>query len=398
MRLSRSSGVMSMTSISSALSITESGTVSFAGPGEHDELESVGHVVDPSPHHQQGVGHHVGQCRIAELAGAHGKRIGYEALAWAPHVNDHREAWALVRDVDHPALGLVLDSFHSLSRGIPSSSIGDIRADKLFLIQLADAPKLEMDLLNWSRHFRCMPGQGDFALADWKHVALYNATESRIEMHLQAVRDCTVRWRQGARAFAAGEDIHRATAAEIFGVDVKAVDNEQRRYAKVINFGLIYGMSAFGLARNLGMKRAEIREALAQFGTAVLRQNVDRLAEAEKRDAQRREAAIEVDPLALEDFGLPIKRQVVTELRDDDPGDEEFRGQPAGHDMLGGMRLRHGLRAAAAGVFRAARHQHPELSGDHVEPLGDVFPDLGHLAATAGAERAGRLDHALCAR
>ncbi len=105
--------------------------------------------------------------RIAELAGTHGKRIGYEALAWAPHVNDHREAWALVRDVDHPALGLVLDSFHSLSRGIPSSSIGDIRADKLFLIQLADAPKLEMDLLNWSRHFRCMPGQGDFPLADY---------------------------------------------------------------------------------------------------------------------------------------------------------------------------------------------------------------------------------------
>jgi 4-hydroxyphenylpyruvate dioxygenase len=105
--------------------------------------------------------------RIAELAAAHGKRIGYEALAWAPHVNDHREAWALVRDVDHPALGLVLDSFHSLARGIPSSSIGDIRADKLFLVQLADAPRLDMDLLNWSRHFRCMPGQGDFALADY---------------------------------------------------------------------------------------------------------------------------------------------------------------------------------------------------------------------------------------
>lgn len=98
--------------------------------------------------------------RIAELAAAHGKRIAYEALAWAPHVNDHREAWALVRDVDHPALGLCLDSFHSLARGVPSSSIGDIRGDKLFMLQLADAPRLDMDLLNWSRHFRCMPGQG----------------------------------------------------------------------------------------------------------------------------------------------------------------------------------------------------------------------------------------------
>jgi 4-hydroxyphenylpyruvate dioxygenase len=105
--------------------------------------------------------------RIAELAACHGKRIAYEALAWGQHVNDHREAWGLVRDVDHPALGLALDSFHSLSRGIPSSSIGDIRPDKLFIVQLADAPKLDMDLLNWSRHFRCMPGQGDFPLGDF---------------------------------------------------------------------------------------------------------------------------------------------------------------------------------------------------------------------------------------
>ncbi len=104
---------------------------------------------------------------IAVLAGEHGKRIAFEALAWGLHVNDHREAWSLIRDVDHPALGLALDSFHSLARDIPSSSIGDIRADKLFIVQLADAPKVQMDMLNWSRHFRCMPGQGDFPLADY---------------------------------------------------------------------------------------------------------------------------------------------------------------------------------------------------------------------------------------
>lgn len=102
-----------------------------------------------------------------ERAAARGLRIGYEALAWGRHVNDHRDAWALVRDVDHPALGLVLDSFHSLARRIPSTSIGDIRADKLFIVQVADAPLLEMDYLGWSRHFRCMPGQGDFPLDDW---------------------------------------------------------------------------------------------------------------------------------------------------------------------------------------------------------------------------------------
>ncbi|WP_068078176.1 bifunctional sugar phosphate isomerase/epimerase/4-hydroxyphenylpyruvate dioxygenase family protein [Novosphingobium lentum] len=102
-----------------------------------------------------------------ERAAARGLRIGYEGLAWGRHVNDHRDAWALVRDVDHPALGLVLDSFHSLARRIPSSSIGDIRADKLFIVQVGDAPLLEMDYLGWSRHFRCMPGQGDLPLDDW---------------------------------------------------------------------------------------------------------------------------------------------------------------------------------------------------------------------------------------
>ena len=58
------------------------------------------------------------------------------------------------------------------------------------------------------------------------------------------------------RAFAEGEDIHRATAAGVFGVAPADVASEQRRYAKVINFGLIYGMSAFGLAGNLGVERA----------------------------------------------------------------------------------------------------------------------------------------------
>ena len=67
------------------------------------------------------------------------------------------------------------------------------------------------------------------------------------------------------KAFAAGEDIHRATAAEIFGIDPGAVDNEQRRYAKVINFGLIYGMSAFGLARQLNLERAAAQQYMDRY-------------------------------------------------------------------------------------------------------------------------------------
>jgi 4-hydroxyphenylpyruvate dioxygenase len=109
---------------------------------------------------------------LGELAARHDLRVGYEALAWGRHVHDHRDAWSLVRDVDHPNIGLILDSFHSLSRKVPSASIGDIRADKLFIVQVADAPLLDMDHLYWSRHFRNMPGQGDFALAEFTEAIL----------------------------------------------------------------------------------------------------------------------------------------------------------------------------------------------------------------------------------
>ncbi len=67
------------------------------------------------------------------------------------------------------------------------------------------------------------------------------------------------------KAFAAGEDVHRATAAEIFGGTPATVDNEQRRYAKVINFGLIYGMSAFGLARQLGLERGAAQQYMERY-------------------------------------------------------------------------------------------------------------------------------------
>jgi len=94
-------------------------------------------------------------------------RVGYEALAWGRHINDHRDAWSIVRDVAHPNIGLILDSFHSLAHRIPSSSIGDIDAAKLFLVQIADAPLMQLDHLSWARHFRNFPGQGEFAVAQY---------------------------------------------------------------------------------------------------------------------------------------------------------------------------------------------------------------------------------------
>jgi 4-hydroxyphenylpyruvate dioxygenase len=102
---------------------------------------------------------------LGDIAQAAGVRVGYEALAWGAHVFDHRQAWDVVRRADHPAIGLILDSFHSLARDIPIETLRDIPGDRVFLVQIADAPAIPMDLLYWSRHFRSFPGQGDFAVA-----------------------------------------------------------------------------------------------------------------------------------------------------------------------------------------------------------------------------------------
>ena len=91
-------------------------------------------------------------------------RVSYEALAWGRHVNTYERSWEIVRRADHPALGLCVDSFHILSRGSDPAGIRDIPGEKLFFLQLADAPHMNMDVLQWSRHHRLFPGQGAFDL------------------------------------------------------------------------------------------------------------------------------------------------------------------------------------------------------------------------------------------
>jgi 4-hydroxyphenylpyruvate dioxygenase len=98
---------------------------------------------------------------LGERAASRDLRVGFEALAWGRHVCDHRDAWEVVRRADHKNVGLILDSFHTLARKIAPDTIRSIPGDKIFFVQLADAPQIEMDLLYWSRHFRNMPGEGD---------------------------------------------------------------------------------------------------------------------------------------------------------------------------------------------------------------------------------------------
>jgi 4-hydroxyphenylpyruvate dioxygenase len=100
----------------------------------------------------------------AARAGERGLRIAYEALAWGRHVSTWERSWDAVRRADSPALGLCLDSFHVLSRGGDPAGFAAVPAEKLFFLQLADAPHMDMDVLQWSRHHRLFPGQGAFDL------------------------------------------------------------------------------------------------------------------------------------------------------------------------------------------------------------------------------------------
>ncbi|MDX0520232.1 TIM barrel protein [Sinorhizobium medicae] len=121
---------------------------------------------------------------LGERAARRNLRVGYEALAWGRHVNDHRDAWEIVRRADHPNVGLILDSFHTLARNIDLRSIRSIPGDRIFIVQLADAPRIEMDLLYLSRHFRNMPGEGDLPLVDFMSAVAATGYDGAISLEI----------------------------------------------------------------------------------------------------------------------------------------------------------------------------------------------------------------------
>ena len=128
---------------------------------------------------------------LAALAAQHGVQVAYEALAWGRHVCEYDHAWRIVQLADHPALGVCLDSFHILALHTGLDTIADIPAGKLLFCQLADAPEMSMDVLEWSRHHRCLPGQGAFDLVDFTARVLtagYSGPLS-LEVFSDALRD-----------------------------------------------------------------------------------------------------------------------------------------------------------------------------------------------------------------
>lgn len=121
---------------------------------------------------------------LGERAAKRDLRVGYEALAWGRHVNDHRDAWEIVRRADHPNIGLILDSFHTLGRKLDPETIRAIPGDRIFFVQVADAPLIDMDLLYWSRHFRSMPGEGDLDVTRFMSAVMATGYSGPISLEI----------------------------------------------------------------------------------------------------------------------------------------------------------------------------------------------------------------------
>ncbi|HXC29695.1 MAG TPA: TIM barrel protein [Stellaceae bacterium] len=161
--------------------------------------------------------------QLGERVAKRGLRVAFEALAWGRHVNDYRDSWEVVRRADHPAVGLVLDNFHIQVRGTDLNPIRAIPKDRIFLVQIADAPLLDMDYLSWSRHYRCFPGQGDLALDQF--MAALQATGFDGLLSLEIFSD---RFRAGsARSVAIDgqrslffmlDNLRRATGSAVRGI------------------------------------------------------------------------------------------------------------------------------------------------------------------------------------
>ena len=122
--------------------------------------------------------------QLADLAAGYGVRVAYEALAWGRHVAGFEHSWEIVERADHPNLGICLDSFHILARGDDPARIAAIPGERIFFVQLADAPRLGMDVLQWSRHHRCLPGQGGFDLPGFVAAVLAAGYEGPLSLEV----------------------------------------------------------------------------------------------------------------------------------------------------------------------------------------------------------------------
>ena len=167
---------------------------------------------------------------LGEIAKDRSIKVGYEALAWGKYVNDHRDAWEIVRRTNHDNIGIILDSFHTLSRNIDLNSISSIPKEKIFIVQLADAPLHDMDLLYWSRHFRNMPGQGDLPIS--KFMNALNSTGYSGYLSLEIFND---HYRSGPRNLIA-KDGKRSLTSLIYKKNIEKTEKNEIDGIEFIEF------------------------------------------------------------------------------------------------------------------------------------------------------------------
>ena len=121
---------------------------------------------------------------LGERAAQRGLRIGYEALGWGRHVSTYRHALKIVEQADHPAVGLVLDSFHTLCIRDDIEPIAEIPSERIFFVQIADAPLIQLDPLSWSRHFRLFPGQGGMPVTRFVRTVIASGYAGPISLEI----------------------------------------------------------------------------------------------------------------------------------------------------------------------------------------------------------------------
>lgn len=105
--------------------------------------------------------------RLAELARTRGIRVAYEPIGWARWFADYRAAWSLMREVDHPNFGLLLDSLHVASHGSPLAAIDSFDPARIFLVELCDWPQTRLSAFEIARHYRLFPGEGVAPMAEF---------------------------------------------------------------------------------------------------------------------------------------------------------------------------------------------------------------------------------------
>ena len=121
---------------------------------------------------------------LAERAGRRGLKIGYEALAWGTRVATFDKALRIVKRADHPHLGLVLDSFHTLVHAEDWSPLRELPADRIFFVQLGDAPRMNVDALTLRRNHSRMPGEGDFDVAGFLRAVLATGYSGTVSLEI----------------------------------------------------------------------------------------------------------------------------------------------------------------------------------------------------------------------